>query len=153
MITIDEMLEIDRLVLRDHCQGGSPLIDLETHRAVLEKSKSKSQFAVVRRKGAVAAYGYLWPLEKNMWFVGGIAIRPNCENPSVIRGLAARILSIVEQNDIRALRSNVFKANGASVNLHSRLGFVVTQSSDIGFEFTLRNLKPLKRYGSRRSMS
>lgn len=146
MITVDEILEIDRLVLRNRNKVGSPEIDIAAHRLAVEASKAKSKYSVVRRDGKVAAYGYLWPLDEQMWFVGGIAIHPNHRNPSVFRELAQSLNDLIVRNCIGALRSNVFKENKASVDLHRHLGFEVTRQMDVGFEFTLKDMRQLQRF-------
>lgn len=146
MITVDEILEIDQLVLRNYMVAADTKIDPETHRAALVSSFERSKFAVVRRNDAVAAYAYLWPVDGGTWFVGGIAIHPRHQNPSVIRELGGTVIDLIRNQKIGALKSNVFKANKASVRLHHHLGFIVTRENDVGCEFTLENMQPLQRY-------
>lgn len=142
VITTAEILEIDRLVLRDYSSAGHPNIDLDAHCAALDASK----FAVVRRSKALAAYAYLWPVEGDTWFVGGIAIHPAQKNPSTIRELAQTTVALIRSNEIKTLKSNVFKANTLSVRLHRHIGFTVTRENDIGYEFTLESLGALQRF-------
>lgn len=135
---IDEVLEIELLTLRNHRLKGSPPLDPVEHRSALATLFEKSSCITVRRNEVLAAYGYLWLIDDDMWFVGGLAVHPELRSISVFRELTASLLSLISDKGITTLRSNVYKANLPSITLHQHLGFKVTRENEFGLEFTLK---------------
>ncbi len=121
---LDELLDLDALCLRE--PSGGPL-DLDEHRVRLAQSMKQSRFASVRRSGALVAYGYMWPLDSERWFVGGLAIHPDHRNASVTADLFGSFMRLVSDSGASELHSHVLSGNAASLRLHRRLGFTETQ--------------------------
>lgn len=129
---IDEVLALDLKVLR--APDGSPL-DAAGHREMLEKSLPRAEWALVRRKGQLVAYGYLWPLAGATWFVGGLAIDPDHRNAPTIAALGREMAALIARIGAQRLESHVLRTNAASLRLHRRLGFEVAQENDRAIAF------------------
>ncbi|UYN98497.1 MAG: GNAT family N-acetyltransferase [Devosia sp.] len=125
--SLDEVLNLDLPCLE--APEGGPL-DADAHREALTRSLERSKWAHVRRDGQLVAYGYLWPLSDDVWFVGGLAIHPHYRNASVTAELARAMSGLVRAVGAVRLESHVRRGNKASLRLHERLGFVVTRESD-----------------------
>lgn len=118
--TLEDLLALDAVCLRE--PSGGPL-DLDAHRLRLAQSITRSRFASVRRSGALVGYGYMWPLDKERWFVGGLAIHPDHRNANVTGVLLHAFARLVRDSGARELHSHVLADNAASLKLHRRLGF------------------------------
>ena len=132
---LEEVLALDRLCLR--APDGSAL-DEAAHRASLERSAPRSEWAVVRRAGVLVAYGCLWPLNHGAWFVGGLAIEPRHRVAPVVGALGREFLALAHRLGVVALHSHVLRNNAASLRLHRRLGFTVEQENDLAVAFAAK---------------
>ena len=139
---IDEVLALDLKVLR--ALDGGPL-DPEGHRAALETSIPRSEWACIRRDGLLIAYGYLWSLADHAWFVGGLAIDPDYRSAPTIAALGHEMAALIVRIDAQRLESHVRRDNAASLRLHRRLGFVVTQENDRAIAFSAESAALLAR--------
>lgn len=139
---LDEVLALDLVCLRD--PHGGP-IDPEAHRQRLAQSIPKSQWAMLRRDGALVAYGYLWRQDKDDWFVGGLAIHPAHRTAPIIAGLGSAMRDLVERLGVRTLRSHVLRDNAASLRLHRRLGFTIEQENERALAFVAAREDLLRR--------
>ncbi len=140
MIDFEELLAFELSVLRDYLKAGHPPLDPQKHRRALLAFFDETKHVCVRRGGGLVAYVSVRPQEAGCWFVRGLAIHPEHKNSAVVRGLLHQFRDLVAHNEISVLRSNVFKANTASVRLHKRLGFKVSRENELGYEFTLSDL-------------
>jgi ribosomal protein S18 acetylase RimI-like enzyme len=131
--SVEEVLTLDLLVLRS--PGGGPL-DPDGHRAALETSIPRSEWACIFRAGQLVAYGYLWPLADQTWFVGGLAIHPEHRNAAVTAALGREMSALVKRLGATRLESHVRRDNIASLRLHRRLGFLVTRENDRAIAFS-----------------
>jgi RimJ/RimL family protein N-acetyltransferase len=126
-------LTLDLLVLRS--PDGGPL-DRDAHRAALATSIPRSEWVLVHRNGQLVAYGYLWPLADQTWFVGGLAIHPEHRNAAVTAALGREMSALVKRLGATRLESHVRRDNIASLRLHRRLGFLVTRENDRAIAFS-----------------
>jgi RimJ/RimL family protein N-acetyltransferase len=131
--SIEEVLALDLLVLRSP-EGGS--LDPQAHRVALETSIPRSEWAIIRRDGRLVAYGYLWPLADQTWFVGGLAIHPEHRNAAVTAALGREMSALVKRLGATRLESHVRRDNVLSLRLHRRLGFAVGQENDRAIAFS-----------------
>lgn len=139
---LDEVLALDILCLR--APDGLPL-DTSAHRHALAQSLQRSQWATVRREGGLVAYGYLWPLEDDAWFVGGLAIHPDHRTAPTVAALGAAMAGLVRTIGARKLQSHVLRGNAQSLRLHRRLGFVVEKENDRAIAFGAESASLLSR--------
>ena len=131
--SIGEVLALDLVVLSS--PEGGPL-DPEAHRAALETSVPRSEWACIRRDGQLVAYGYLWPLADHAWFVGGLAIHPEHRNAAVTAALGREMSALVKRLGATRLESHVRRDNVASLRLHRRLGFAVREENNRAIAFS-----------------
>jgi ribosomal protein S18 acetylase RimI-like enzyme len=136
MPEVHEVLELDRLTLREHTEGAGDALDPERQHKSIESLLAVSEVAVVRREGRLVAYAMLQPQEAGRWFVTGFNTHPSHRNAPVFRALFAQLMEITARRGITALRSNVYKTNRLSMVFHTRLGFRVTQENTKGVEYT-----------------
>ncbi|MDG1739090.1 MAG: GNAT family N-acetyltransferase [Paracoccaceae bacterium] len=137
MLCIDEIMALDLLTLNDHTSGHPRPLDPINHFTALDEVFNISSHAEVRRNGLLVAYVQLRPQSPLVWFVGGAGVHPDYRNPSVFRELLKAFSELITSENISHLKSNVFKANTASIRLHKHLGFQITRESKIGYEFSL----------------
>jgi len=135
MPTVDELLALDLLTLREHTEKAGDRLDPEIHRVTLERTLATSKVVVVRRDGKLVAYATLEPQSAGDWFVTGFNTDPGHRSSTVFRELFAKLAAVAEAHGIAALRSNVYKTNARSMAFHKRLGFIVTKENAKGVEF------------------
>jgi ribosomal protein S18 acetylase RimI-like enzyme len=140
--TLDELLALDLLTLREHTERAGDRIDPEAHAQRLRDSLQVSQLCAVRRGGALVAYAMLNPLEGASWFVRAFNTHPGHRNGPVMRDLLREFARVIRREGIADLRSHVYKTNRLSMAFHRKLGFRVTKENDKGVEFyaTVANL-------------
>jgi ribosomal protein S18 acetylase RimI-like enzyme len=92
---------------------------------------------MVRRCEVIIAYMNLWPKEDGLWFVGMINTHPNYRNAGILRELIRGLSVLIDQHNIKILRSNVYHTNLRSLALHKKLGFRQTRKNEFGLELTL----------------
>lgn len=129
---LEAVLALDLLCLKG--PDGGPL-DAETHRQALSASLQRSEWASVHRDGALVAYGCLWPVADNNWFVGGLAIHPAHRSSPTIAALGRAMADVLKGLGPVTLRSHVRRGNVASLRLHRRLGFAVEQENERAVAF------------------
>jgi RimJ/RimL family protein N-acetyltransferase len=140
--SLEEVLALDVLCLTE--PDGGPL-DRDRHREALEKSVPHSEWALVRRAETLLAYGYLWPLGGDTWFVGGLAIHPAHRNAAVTAALGQAMAGLLRRLGVRHIESHVRKGNSQSMRLHRRLGFAVKGENDLAVAFAADSEALLKR--------
>lgn len=136
MPTVEELLALDLLTLREHTELAGDVFDPEGQRRAIETSIAVSELASVRREGRLVAYAMLRPQVAGRWFVTGFNTHPAHRSAPVFRELFAQISTVAARHGITSLRSNVYKTNRLSMAFHRRLGFKVTRENDKGVEFT-----------------
>jgi len=136
MPTVEELLALDLLTLREHTELAGDVLDPEGQRSAIERSLAVSELAAVRRDGRLVAYAMLQPQEAGRWFVTGFNTHPAHRSAPVFRDLFAQISTVAARHGISSLRSNVYKTNRLSMAFHRRLGFKVTRENAKGVEFT-----------------
>lgn len=135
MPSVEEILALDLLTLREHTERAGDRIDPEHHVALLRESLQVSQVCAVRRDGRLVAYAMLSPESDSCWFVRAFGTHPLYRSSAVMLELFQAFAALVERLSITALRSNVYKTNRLSMSFHKRLGFRVTRENDKGVEF------------------
>ncbi len=139
LIHTHEILALDLLTLREHTERAGDTLDPEKLLESIENSFSVSEFAAVRRHGALVAYARLQPQQLHgHWFIAGFNTHPNHRNSPVFKSLLAQIIQITSRREISVLQSHVYKTNIASLAFHSRLGFKITRESEKAVEFTAK---------------
>ena len=133
--SIDELLALDSLTLRDHTERAGDAFDLDEHRARLQASLEVNELCSVRREGKLVAYAMLRPESAACWFVGAFSTHPLHRTPPVISELLAKLARLVSERGIAELRSHVYKTNRLSMAFHRKLGFQVTRENEKGVEF------------------
>lgn len=149
--TIDELLALDEITLRQHTEQAGDVFDVAQHRAILCKSVAISDVCPVRRGGELVAYAMLRPESNACWFVGAFGIHPAHRAFAVVSEMFTQVAGVVARRRIRALRSHVYKTNRLSMAFHRRLGFRVTLENDKAVEFyagldDLRNAYVMQRF-------
>lgn len=133
--SVDELLALDSLTLRDHTVQAGDAFDVDEHRVKLQKAVDVSEICSVRREGSLVAYAMLRPDSGACWFVGAFGTHPLHRTYAVVTDLLAKIAKLANERGIRELRSHVYKTNRLSVAFHRKLGFRVTRENDKAFEF------------------
>jgi ribosomal protein S18 acetylase RimI-like enzyme len=133
--SIDELLALDVLVLREHTERAGDVFDVAEHREKLRKSLEINEVCSVRRDGKLVAYAMLRPEAGVCWFVGAFGTHPLHRTYTVVNELFAKIATLATERGIGELRSHVYKTNRLSIAFHRKLGFQVTRENDKGFEF------------------
>jgi RimJ/RimL family protein N-acetyltransferase len=133
--SLEELLALDILTLREHTEQAGDKIDEHQHADRLRASLLISHVCQVRRHGKLVAYAMLSPDRGDRWLVRAFNIRPQYRTSVVMLELLRATLALVERVGITELRSNVYKTNVRSIAFHKRLGFRVTRESDKGIEF------------------
>jgi ribosomal protein S18 acetylase RimI-like enzyme len=155
--SVDELLALDVLTLREHTERAGDTFDVDEHREELRKSIEINEVCSVRRDGKLVAYAMLRPEAGACWFVGAFGTHPLHRTYTVVSELFAKIATLATDRGIGELRSHVYKTNRLSIAFHRKLGFLVTRENDKGFEFaiTLDELatKPAVRRATARATS
>ncbi|MGV2287888.1 GNAT family N-acetyltransferase [Trinickia sp. YCB016] len=133
--SVDELLALDVLTLREHTERAGDTFDVDEHREKLCKSLEINEVCDVRRDGKLVAYAMLQPEAGACWFVGAFGTHPSHRTYSVVNELFAKIATLAAERGIGELRSHVYKTNRLSIAFHRKLGFLVTRENDKGFEF------------------
>jgi GNAT superfamily N-acetyltransferase len=133
--SVDELLALDSLTLRDHTVQAGDTFDVDEHRAKLQKAVDVSEICSVRREGNLVAYAMLRRDSGACWFVGAFGTHPSHRTYAVMTDLLAKIAMLASERGIGELRSHVYKINRLSVAFHRKLGFRVTRENDKAFEF------------------
>lgn len=74
--SVDELLALDVLTLREHTERAGDRFDVDEHRATLFKSLEINEVCCVRRDGTLVAYAMLRPEAGACWFVGALVRIP-----------------------------------------------------------------------------
>lgn len=135
MPTVEELLALDLLTLREHTERAGDTLDPDSHAVRLEESLQVSQICAVRRAGCLVAYAMLSPESDSCWFVRAFNTHPAHRTSAVMRELFQEFSAMVARLGITALRSNVYKTNRLSMSFHKRLGFHITRENHKGVEF------------------
>ena len=136
MVTVQEILELDLLTLREHTERAGDVFDSECQRKSIESLLSISEIATVRRAGILVAYAMLQPLAGGQWFVTGFNTHPSHRGAPIFKSLFRQLLEFAARRGISSLRSNVYRTNLLSMAFHERLGFNITRENAKGVEFT-----------------
>ena len=136
MPTLEELLALDLLTLREHTELAGDRIDPETQAAQIRESLKISKVCAVRRGGALVAYAMLSPMDAaSSWFVRAFNTHPAHRSAPVMRDLFRAVAEVVQRERIADLRSHVYKTNRLSMAFHRKLGFQVTKENAKGVEF------------------
>ncbi len=136
MPTLEELLSLDLLTLREHTELAGDRIDPETQAAQIRESLKISKVCAVRHGDALVAYAMLSPMElASSWFVRGFNTHPAHRTAPVMRDLFHAVAQVVKHEGIADLRSHVYKTNRLSMAFHRKLGFQVTKENAKGVEF------------------
>lgn len=140
--TVEEILALDLLTLREHTERAGDVLEPETHRATLARTLLVAEVVAVRKDGALIAYATLTPQEDGCWFVTGFNTHPAHRTSPTFRALFAQMLELAQRHGIGELKSHVYKTNRLSLAFHRRLGFRVTQENDkaVAFHASLQDL-------------
>ncbi|PLZ04165.1 N-acetyltransferase [Burkholderia sp. WAC0059] len=133
--SIDELLDLDVLTLREHTERAGDTFDVDRHRASLQQSLAAgSTLCAVRRDGTLVAYAMLRPESQTCWFVSAFSTHP-LHRTSAVFELLVQIAGLARAKGIAELRSHVYKTNRLSVSFHRKLGFQVVKENSKGVEF------------------
>ncbi|MBI3284281.1 MAG: GNAT family N-acetyltransferase [Burkholderiales bacterium] len=139
MTTIDELLALDLLTLRQHTLAAGANFDPASQRAMLAASLAVSQLCAVRRAGALVAYAMLRPHTPHTpacWLVLAFNLHPQHRSAAVLAELLAQVGTVLTQHGAQEVRSHVYQTNALSLAFHRRLGFSVTRENEKAVEFT-----------------
>lgn len=135
MPTVEELLALDLLTLREHTELAGDRVDPEQHAANLRESLRFSRTCAVRRNDLLVAYAMLNQVSGSSWFVRGFNTHPEHRSAPVLRELLEQVSELARRESITELRSHVYKTNRLSMAFHRRLGFRVTKENAKGVEF------------------
>jgi ribosomal protein S18 acetylase RimI-like enzyme len=133
--SVDDVLELDVLTLRDHTERAGDAFDIEQHRARLQRSLEICTVCTVRRVGELVAYAMLRPESERCWIVCGFNTHPLHRTYAVVSELLVKVAGLAREAGIAELRSHVYKTNRLSIAFHRKLGFRVTQENEKAVEF------------------
>ena len=133
--TIDEILALDWITLREHTERAGDIFDADSHRLRLQTSMEVSAVCSVRKDGRLVAYAMLRPESETCWFVGGFGTHPQHRTSAVMLELFGKLVELAQRKRIVELRSHVYKTNRLSMAFHRKLGFLVTRENDKAVEF------------------
>jgi GNAT superfamily N-acetyltransferase len=133
--SVDELLALDSLTLRDHTEEAGDAFDVEGHRVKLQNALKVNEVCWVRREDKLVAYAMLRPDAGACWFVGAFGTHPLHRTYTVISELLAKMATLAYDRGIGGFRSHVYKTNRLSIAFHRKLGFRVTRENDKAFEF------------------
>ncbi|HEF5873571.1 TPA: GNAT family N-acetyltransferase [Burkholderia cenocepacia] len=134
--SVDELLALDVLTLREHTERAGDAFDADEHRAKLCKSLEIGEVCYVRRDGELVAYAMLRQEAGACWFVGAFGMHPLHRTYTVVNELLAKIAALASERRIGELRSHVYKTNRLSIAFHRKLGFLVTRENEKAVEFS-----------------
>jgi L-amino acid N-acyltransferase YncA len=135
--SVDELLALDALTLREHTERAGDAFDVDEHRVQLRKSLEVNEVCSVRREGKLVAYATLRPESGACWLVGAFGTHPLHRTYAVITELLAKMATLASERGIGELKSHVYKTNRLSIAFHRKLGFQVTRENDKAFEFLI----------------
>ncbi|WP_201786983.1 GNAT family N-acetyltransferase [Acidihalobacter prosperus] len=140
MPTVEELLALDLLTLRELTELAGDRVDPEQHAANLRESLRFaslrfSRTCAVRRNDLLVAYAMLNQVSGSSWFVRGFNTHPEHRSAPVLRELLEQVSELARRESITELRSHVYKTNRLSMAFHRRLGFRVTKENAKGVEF------------------
>ena len=135
MPTIDEILALDQLTLRDHTERAGDILDIEQQRECLQKALPVSRVCSVRRNGALVAYAMMRLESQGGWFVTAFNTHPLQRSAPVLQELFSKFAALAQELGITQLKSHVYKTNRLSMLFHQRLGFRVTNENAKAVEF------------------
>ncbi|WP_249220672.1 GNAT family N-acetyltransferase [Burkholderia cenocepacia] len=145
--SVDELLALDVLTLREHTERAGDAFDVDEHRAKLCKSLEINELCYVRRDGKLVAYAMLRPEAGACWFVGAFGTHPLHRTYTVVNELFAKIATLASERRIGELRSHVYKTNRLSIAFHRKLGFVVTREKDLSVILWAGHIMRCKSHG------
>lgn len=148
--SVDELLALDALTLREHTELAGDVFDLGQHRVSLQRSLATSEVCSVRREGELVAYAMLRPESEACWFVGAFHTHPLYRTSAVLSVLIAKVAMLAREKGIAELKSHVYKTNRLSIAFHRKLGFQITRENEKAVEFftsisTLSNQRAVQR--------
>jgi ribosomal protein S18 acetylase RimI-like enzyme len=135
MPTIEEILALDLLTLREHTERAGDQLDPELQAARIQESLKISRLCAVRRHDELVAYAMLNQASGAFWFVRAFSIHPAHRTAPVVRELLGEFALVVQREGIAELRSHVYKTNRLSMAFHRKLGFRVAKENEKGVEF------------------
>jgi L-amino acid N-acyltransferase YncA len=135
MPTVEELLSLDLLTLREHTERAGDRIDAETQALRIRESLDISRICSVRRDGTLVAYAMLNQVSGSSWFVRAFNTHPHHRSAPVLKELLHQLGALARREGISELRSHVYKTNLLSMAFHRRLGFRVTKENEKGVEF------------------
>jgi ribosomal protein S18 acetylase RimI-like enzyme len=135
MPTVEELLSLDLLTLREHTERAGDQIDAETQAIRIRESLDVSRICSVRRNGNLVAYAMLNQVSGSSWFIRAFNTHPQHRSAPVFKELLQQLGVVARTEGISELRSNVYKTNLLSMAFHRRLGFRVTKENEKGVEF------------------
>lgn len=158
MPTIDEILALDLLTLREHTERAGDVFDADQHRLRLQASMDVCAVCSVRQADALVAYAMLRPESETCWFVSGLNTHPLHRTPVVMSELLSKLAELADRMGIVELRSNVYKTNRLSMAFHRKLGFQITRENEKAVEFlaavsTIGRRPSIQRVVAKRALS
>jgi ribosomal protein S18 acetylase RimI-like enzyme len=133
--TVEELLELDLLTLREHTERAGDRMEPHVQAERLRESLQIANAISVRRQGALVAYAMLNQVAGSSWFVRAFSIHPAHRTAPVIKELLGEVVLLAKREGIAELRSHVYKTNRLSMGFHRKLGFEVTKENEKGVEF------------------
>jgi GNAT superfamily N-acetyltransferase len=133
--TINEILALDLLTLREHTERAGDVLDADQHRVRLQASLEVCAVCSVRKAGELVAYAMLRPESETCWFVSGLSTHPLHRTPTVMSELLSKLAELAGRMGIVELRSNVYKTNRLSMAFHRKLGFHIRRENEKAVEF------------------
>lgn len=135
--TVEELLALDILTLREHTERAGDVLDSESHAVQLQQSLQVSQVCSVWREGELAAYAMLSPDSQSStrWFVRAFNTHPKHRTSVVMLELFQSLAELIKQLGISELRSHVYKTNQLSIAFHRKLGFRISNENTKAIEF------------------
>ncbi|MFM0730329.1 GNAT family N-acetyltransferase [Paraburkholderia sediminicola] len=158
MPTVNEILTLDLLTLREHTERAGDVFDADQHRVRLQASLEDCEVCSVRRAGELVAYAMLRRESETCWFVSGLSTHPLHRTPAVMSELLSKLAELAGRTGIVELRSNVYKTNRLSMAFHRKLGFHITRENEKAVEFfasvsTISRRPSIQRAAGKRGIS
>lgn len=132
---IAELLELDRLTLREHTELAGDRFDVFEQAEKLRESLRSAELCQVRRKGQLIAYALIGEQGPGRGFVRAFSVHPHWRNAAVMVELLRQLLSCCVAYAWSELHSHAYKTNHASLAFHRRLGFATVAENAKAFAF------------------
>lgn len=133
--TINEILDLDALTLKDHTEKAGDEFDETEHKLKVQELLESSCVFWVRRQSKLMGYSATRELDKGHWIIYAFNLHPHSNRGVVMKSLLTKNLDFLIQRQAITLTSHVYKTNRLSIDFHDKLGFKVRRENEKAVEY------------------